>query len=201
MLYEPIFVNCDTYPLIFAAALHYKYYAHFMNEDTESHRAWAVCPRSCELGRDLNASCNCHTTVLPRAGHWLYLWVCVWHRLYKYIKYISVCSGLVTFSYQMLLVASKVEWMNLTHLHIPQGQVEKVTLWKVRRSLQLIERWKFFCSQKSNMEKDIEADVRKVEGNVKHLTLAAQTDDHWNSIYQEIAPLCRSVLIFESSLQ
>ena len=50
------------------------------------------------------------------------------------------------------------------------------------------------------MEKDIEADVRKVESNVKHLTLAAQTDDHWNSIIRDCPSLQKCPHIWEQSL-
>ena len=49
------------------------------------------------------------------------------------------------------------------------------------------------------MEKDIEADVRKVESNVKHLTLAAQTDDHWNSIIRDCSSLQKCPHIWEQS--
>lgn len=50
------------------------------------------------------------------------------------------------------------------------------------------------------MEKHIEADVRKVESNAKHLTLESR-QMITETASSDIAPLCRSVLTFESSLQ
>lgn len=53
----------------------------------------------------------------------------------------------------------------------------------------------------SNMEKDIQLDLRKVESNTGHLTSAGRTDGHWNSIIRDFHSLSRAVLMFDSNVQ
>lgn len=69
-----------------------------------------------------------------------------------------------------------------------------------KEKLAVDRKMKVLLQPKEQYGKNIEAHVRKVERNAKHLTLESR-QMITGTASSEIAPPCRSVLTFESSLQ